>query len=47
MNKLIADRRNAMVMEAVASLTGDVDPGDPGGDAVTQLILDELVKLAG
>jgi IS5 family transposase len=33
MIELIADRGKAMVMEAVASLTDDIDPGDPGGDA--------------
>ena len=45
-NELIAERGKAMVIEAVASRSGDDDSGDPDDDAGNQLTLDELMKPA-
>ena len=45
-NELIAERGKAMVIEAVASLSGDDDSGGPDDDAGNQLTLDELMKPA-
>jgi hypothetical protein len=45
-NELIAERGKAMLMETVASLSDDDDPGDPGVGDGTQLSLDDLVKPA-
>ena len=43
-NELIAERGNAVVMEAVASRSEEHDPGDPERDSGQQLTLDELLK---
>jgi IS5 family transposase len=43
-NDLIAERGRAMLMEPVASLSDDVDPGDPGVGDGDQLSLGDLVK---
>ncbi|CAK6690194.1 IS5 family transposase [Synechococcus sp. CBW1107] len=45
-NKLIAERGKAMVMEAVSSLPDDDDSDAPGADAGTQISLDDFVKPA-
>ena len=43
-NELIVERGKAMVIQGVASLTDEDDPGDPGADAFNQLRLDDLEK---
>jgi transposase, IS5 family len=43
-NELIAERANAMVMEAVASRSEDDDPGESESDSGQQLTLGELMK---
>ncbi len=45
-NELIAERGNAMLIEAVSSLPDDDDSGDPYAEADNQLSIDDLVKPA-
>ena len=45
-HELVAERRKAMVMEAVASLADDDDSGDPDRDAGNPLIIGERLKPA-
>jgi hypothetical protein len=45
-NELIAERGNAMVIKAVASLPNDDDSDDPGADDGNQISLDDFVKPA-
>jgi transposase, IS5 family len=45
-NELIAERGKAMVIEAVSSRQDIDHPDDPGGDAGTQISIDDLMKPA-
>ena len=45
-NELIAERGNAMVMEAMSSLQDDDNSNDPGADAGRQISIDDFVKPA-
>jgi len=43
-NELIAERGKSMVIEAVSSRQDNDHPDDPGGDAVTQISIDDFMK---
>ena len=45
-NELIAERGMAMVIEAVSSRQDEDHSGDPGGDAGSQMSIDDFVKPA-